>query len=257
MNVKNAPQEQIQGDMLVAIFNRQQELMEKYHDIEKNIGLMQTEDCPVNLHDKRGQARLKDFAWRATEEVAEAMETVPTLNSLANELDNLRSDNFDSAIDFAAKHQEIVQSLEDNQLHLKEELIDALHFFTEFTILTGLTPNTILIRLINNGTLGEVDLEADLLEVFMDAGRQLSNQDLYYDVSQFIIDLGLCCNCLKNKAWKQSSMLTDIPKFEDQVSKTWLSFMALLSAAGLKATDVADLYLKKSQVNKFRQRSNY
>ena len=61
MNITHAVEEKIEGDKLVAIFNRQKELMEKYHDIEARSGLMQTEDCPVNLNDKRGQARIKDF----------------------------------------------------------------------------------------------------------------------------------------------------------------------------------------------------
>ena len=61
MNITHAVREEIEGDKLEAIFNRQEELMSKYHDIEKRSGLLQTEDCPVNLDDKRGQARIKDF----------------------------------------------------------------------------------------------------------------------------------------------------------------------------------------------------
>ena len=63
MNITHAVTEEVVGDRLVAIFNRQKELMSKYHDIEKRSGLLQTEDCPVNLDDKRGQARIKDFSW--------------------------------------------------------------------------------------------------------------------------------------------------------------------------------------------------
>ena len=74
MNITHAVDEEIHGDKLEAIFARQKELMEKYHDIELRSGLMQTEDCPVNLDDKRGQARIKDFAWRVIEEVGEALD---------------------------------------------------------------------------------------------------------------------------------------------------------------------------------------
>ena len=63
-------------ESLKAIFERQRELMEKYHDIELKSGLLQTEDCPVNLDDKRGQARIKDFSWRITEEVGEALDAI-------------------------------------------------------------------------------------------------------------------------------------------------------------------------------------
>lgn len=74
MNITHAIEENISGDMLEAIFGRQNELMIKYHDIELRSGLMQTEDCPVNLDDKRGQARIKDYAWRVTEELGEALD---------------------------------------------------------------------------------------------------------------------------------------------------------------------------------------
>ena len=53
MNITHAVSEVVEGDKLNAIFSRQKELMTKYHDIEARSGLMQTEDCPVNLDDKR------------------------------------------------------------------------------------------------------------------------------------------------------------------------------------------------------------
>ena len=74
MNITHAKSEEVVGDRLVAIFTRQKELMSKYHDIEKRSGLMETEDCPVNLDDKRGQARIKNFSWRIIEEVGEALD---------------------------------------------------------------------------------------------------------------------------------------------------------------------------------------
>ena len=76
MNITHAKKETTNKESLRAIFDRQKELMEKYHDIEFKSGLMQTEDCPVNLDDKRGQARIKDFSWRITEEVGEALDAI-------------------------------------------------------------------------------------------------------------------------------------------------------------------------------------
>jgi hypothetical protein len=254
MNIKNAQTENFEGDRLEAIFNRQIELMAKYHDIEKNIGLMQTEDCPVNLHDKRGQARLKDFAWRATEEVAEAMETIPVINDLAAQVSELRLSDFDDANLFAIKHDELHKSIEDNMLHFQEEMVDALHFFTEFTILCGITPHD-LWELISGEE--DVSYKDDLLINVFSKAEEKGKYPLDSAMSLFVTDLGLCCNCLKNKAWKQSSMLTDITKFKGCVAKAWVSFMVLMKASQLKPDSIVDLYLKKSQVNKFRQRSNY
>lgn len=107
-----------QGDMLVQIFYRQQELMDKYHPIEAKNGLLQTHDVPVDLHSAAGQARLKDFAWRVTEEIGEAM------NCLKN------------------KPWKQTQMLTD-EVHYKEELIDALHFFVELFLLSGMGPQDV------------------------------------------------------------------------------------------------------------------
>ena len=169
MNINHAIEEKVEGDLLQAIFNRQKSLMEKYHHIEERSGLLQTADCPVNLDDKRGQARLKDFSWRVTEELGEALD--------------------------AKNHQE----------HYQEELIDGLHFLTELTILAGRDYDTI------------VPSEGDCLEnLIILAKCELAQQvptRLERQVSCFIEQLAMMCNCLKNKPWKQSMMKTDREAF--------------------------------------------
>ena len=63
-------------DIIPNIFKMQHHLMHKeggYDQIESMIGLKQTEDVPVDIQSKQGQARLKDFSWRTTEELTEAM----------------------------------------------------------------------------------------------------------------------------------------------------------------------------------------
>lgn len=216
MNITHAIKENVKGDKLIAIFNRQKELMEKYHDIEKRSGLLQTEECPINLDDKRGQARIKDFAWRVTEEVGEALES------------------------FVYEH---------NELHFKEELIDGLHFLTELTILSGLNETEIIE--------GE---EGKYLETLVNGWEEVwkySSPTIDTLVTKFICHLGMMCNCLKNKPWKQSHMRTDKNNFYDLLKKVWKDYIALLVYANMDAEAITEIYLKKSQVNKFRQRSNY
>ncbi len=115
MNIKDVEAKNLENgeDKLDFIFSRQKELMDKYHDIEKKNGLLQTEDVPVNIDSHLGQARLKDFAWRVTEEIGEAM------NCLKN------------------KPWKQTQ-METDVLHYKEELADAFHFFVELCILSGI-----------------------------------------------------------------------------------------------------------------------
>ncbi|MDE2098833.1 MAG: hypothetical protein KGL39_16390 [Patescibacteria group bacterium] len=123
--------------MLRIIFGRQRNLMAKYEGIEESNGLLQTHDIPVDLNSAKGQARLKDFAWRVTEELGEAM------------------------------------------------------------------------------------------------------------------------NCLKNKPWKQSQMLTDIDHYLEEIADAFHFFVELCILSGIDAEKLYDLYFRKSEVNHFRQRSNY
>lgn len=210
MNITHAKKEKTNKESLRAIFDRQKELMEKYHDIEFRSGLMQTEDCPVNLDDKRGQARIKDFSWRITEEVGEA-------------LDAITNESGESAL-----------------LHFHEELVDGLHFLTEMTILIGydLPEYTTLKDLIEEGSYRNCYTLNDL-------------------VSDHVMYLGMMCNCLKNKPWKQSMMKTNKENFYKHLKLVWSNYIAILTSQDLTEEEITDLYLRKSQVNQFRQKSNY
>ena len=210
MNITHAKKETTNKESLRAIFDRQKELMEKYHDIEFRSGLMQTEDCPVNLDDKRGQARIKDFAWRITEEIGEA-------------LDAIENESGESAL-----------------LHFHEELVDGLHFLTEMTILTGydLPEYTTLKDLIEEGSYRDCYSLNDL-------------------VSDHVMYLGMMCNCLKNKPWKQSMMKTNKENFYKHLKLVWSNYVGILTSQDLTEEEITDLYLRKSQVNQFRVRSHY
>ena len=217
MNINHATVEEFTGDKLQAIFTRQKSLMDKYHDIELRSGLMQTEDCPINLDDKRGQARIKDFSWRVTEELGEALDAKATKD------------------------------------HYQEELIDGLHFLTELTILAGKDYHNLLPE-------GTALYSKDRLEDLVENAKECISQNgdnLNYWVSKFIENLGMMCNCLKNKPWKQSMMKTDRNAFYGRLAEVWVLYITLLVVSGMDADSIVTTYLKKSQVNIFRQRSNY
>lgn len=209
MNITHAVSEKVDCDGLVAIFNRQKELMEKYHDIEKRSGLLQTEDCPVNLDDKRGQARIKDFSWRIMEEVGEALDAY------------------------------------EDEAHFKEELIDGLHFLTELTILAGAKPEDVIWEKYDGKT---------LLHTLYEQSR--STREIFDIIPDLVMDLGMMCNCLKNKPWKQTNMVTDKDEFYHKLRCVWADYFTILATC-FNENEIVDVYLKKSQVNKFRQRSNY
>lgn len=100
-------------DKLEAIFQKQRELLEKFHEIEASHGLLPDPNIPVNLETHQGQAVIKSRAWNVAEELAEAM----------NELKNRPWKQKTYPVDLAKYY---------------EEIVDALHFFIELCILSGL-----------------------------------------------------------------------------------------------------------------------
>lgn len=212
MNISHVGNVDTNEDRLEFIFSRQRELIEKYEKIEAASGLLQTSDVPVNLDDRKGQARIKDFSWRVTEEIAEAMDAF----------------------------------YKDDLVHYKEELIDALHFLVELTILADVTPEEI----------------AEDCHALGDKLYRVCNKVDTYPytnvglVCKVIENLGMMCNCLKNKPWKQSMMLTDREEFHSKLLNTWYYFMGMLYRV-MGDEEIFQTYFKKNEVNKFRQRSNY
>lgn len=100
-------------DMLIAIFNKQKALEEKYNAIEKKNGAL-VPDLPLNLHTFEGQTRMRDLIHRITAEIYEAD------NCLRNK---------------AWKTTHIATDTE----HFWEEMIDGLHFYVQMFIEGGLT----------------------------------------------------------------------------------------------------------------------
>lgn len=197
-------------DRLDLIFQRQHALMEKYLLIEIRNDLCHTQDCPVDLNDKFGQARLKDFFWRITEELGEACEA----NRIHPELKN----------------------------HVLEELADALHFLVEMYLLAGVKPShwggeSCRLETMVQASCDGVDLETGCFEI------------TYY--------LGVASNCLKNRPWKQNHQLTDTLKFMMNLRMCLPLLIDVFVSQGLNADEIFRMYWKKSEVNKFRQRSNY
>jgi hypothetical protein len=200
-------------DRLHFIFDKQRELMGAYERIEASNGLLQTDKVPVDIHDRMGQARLKDFAWRVTEELMESLEAY----RLHPELDT----------------------------HYKEEIADAFHFLVELAILSGIGPAEIGTATCNRDALsgmfsfhtGARPFDQSIVEVILSVGRGM--------------------NLLKNKPWKNTHMVTDVPRYAAFIIESFRYFAAVCTAGGMTPDDLFDLYFRKSEVNKFRIRSNY
>jgi predicted small integral membrane protein len=213
---------------LEAIFARQTELREKYHKIEEANGFKQPESIPMNLDDRFAQAMIKDMAWRFTEELGEAHECLEPYRDGTN---------------IWQKCPQI--------MHYHEELIDALHFLTELSLLAGVTHLDIANPGIEpSGRIDDLLLHrGDLKKVIVD--------DLHQTAFEAIMYLGLACNELKNKPWKQTHQLTDTIRFRRLIERVWDRFGELLLMAGFDSALVFDLYTRKNEVNAARIKSNY
>lgn len=218
MNIDDVAKNQVpeySARALEDIFTRQRELMEKYEPIEKASGLQQTPDVPVDINDKFGQARLKDFAWRVTEEITESTEAVTT-----------------------------------DLHHAREEAADALHFMVELFILAGLDASYIA------DSLGLKTSDMALQEIFTRLPK--ASSVVFTDAAYSCIEaLGKATNCLKQRPWKQTHILTDEHRFYVHLLNAFAMLCNYCACIGHTSETLFDYYFRKSEVNKFRQRSNY
>lgn len=115
MNVLDMDEVELpEGDLLRAIFDRQQLLMSKYHDIEERAGaIVVTEDQFGQIDHRRVQWRIKDLMQRTIEEMMEAANTLKNKPWKQSEVPTDRA-------------------------HFYEEIADALHFFVEMCITAGM-----------------------------------------------------------------------------------------------------------------------
>jgi dimeric dUTPase (all-alpha-NTP-PPase superfamily) len=222
MNVDNFKAEERPDDMLDDIFMKQHELALKYLTIEEGNGLLQTKAIPVDINSSAGQARIKDMFWRCTEELMEAMEAYE----------------------------------KKEETHFYEEIADAMHFLVEAFILADMYPY------LNKSTNGSDNLET----LFNIMAYRLSSPvsfpvifetNLRLLLQKFTQQIGLAANCLKNKPWKQTHMVTDEERFTEMMNASFYAFIRFCKTAGFNAEGLYNMYVRKHQVNQFRQGSGY
>jgi hypothetical protein len=226
-------------DRLLLIFEEQKRLMEKYHGIEEKNGAAVIHEYPFDLDSRKAQIRLKDMAWRITEELGEATQALEI-------------------------HPDIIE-------HHQEELMDGLHFYVELLIVSGI-PHTMVLT--GDETMDYLHNELDYLEslyainfkhiyavgdtydtaLSTNKGNQVAMNMGAYEVIQHLSN---AMNCLKNKPWKATHMTTDKHKFNHSVISGFRSLLRLIGECGMSPQDCFEMYLKKNRVNQFRQRSQY
>jgi hypothetical protein len=197
----------------------QRELMIKFHAIELNNGFRVESTVPVDLDNPHDQLRLKEFAWRISEEIGE---TVLALGQHGK-----------------------------SSIQYREEISDVLHFYVELCLIAGITPSQIepmgpdrLIRVFQM-VRNELPENTSLL-----AGIDLHASWLYV-----IVSLSQAMNGLKNRPWKQTLQPTNRTAFREHMVNTLRELATCCVLSGMNADDLFHEYFKKHNANQLRQAS--
>jgi len=228
MNVDDVKElDAIEGDALEAIFKRQEELMVKYLAIDDSFKPLLSR---LDVH-TRDTKDIKVWPVNLDDYVAQVL-----LKETAWRVTEELTESTQAFHDHA-----------DTPQHAKEELADALHFLVELAILVGIKPDDI----------ANVDEGNDMLRAVMLQAMDIPKGTLSADAYGVVQELGNAMNCLKNKPWKKSQILTDGPRFRAHLIKSFYHIGRYAWTLGMDSDDVLTFYFKKSLVNKFRQRSGY
>lgn len=224
MNIDDVKDQDVQdvdsSEVMKAIFDRQHELAVKYSPIERKNGFWYP-NGDEHIDNGLFQSWIKNMFWRATEEIAEALEEHEHTPLYTDWMTRWEGDS--------------------KIRHFFEELADAMHFIVEASLMCRI-PVDVVQAIAENAR-----LNSDLIKM-----AEAKNK-----CSEVIYSMGLTANCLKNKPWKNSQMPTDIFKFQSCLLNVWRRWFQLMCYLNVDLTTMYRLYMKKAAVNSFRQRTNY
>ncbi len=270
----------MRGKGLEKIFDLQKDLINRYIGIEK------LPKYPIDIDSKEHQVLVKDFISRILEELAEGFESyLAMMEAKENNLEN--RDKPKEQIDLIPHLQNFNEEVSD-ALHFMVELFiycnispddiakyyqqlleelnlaDAFYFETDLlgTALSYARHCNIDRAIYNNPEYRAIPiiLDKDLEDEFLRGGRKLSipledeHRKQLWDITY---SFNLARNMLKNKAWKQTEMMTDQSRFQLQLMEGFLHFMRYLDFMGMTTESVFTIYFKKNLINQFRIESNY
>lgn len=137
--------------------------------------------------------------------------------------------------------EEIGETLEaESAEHTLDEIADAMHFYIEFLIMSGLTST-------------DVKNEIGGLKQQHASKKTIINENL----AEFVEALALTVNTLKNRKWRKTNLMTEKLTYMNRAVKTIQPFFKLILSFGVTYDEVIDAYLRKNHVNLFRVKSKY
>ena len=288
-DIKEMPEKVYDEKYLEKIYELQKELLDEYVKIE---GLP---PYPVNINSKKSQVLIKDFVGRVIEELAEGYESMIEVVNITKENKFFFGDVTVSEIQRAVNHLQNVSEEMADAMHFMVELLIYSNIQPEDInayidkVMPVIKSSNIIRRSMNvgiamlsisnddNGTTtgGYVDLVAKMkrvnYELYPDgdddrdwelyqAGHNVNELDFIQrkkDLWDVTYHLNLARNFLKNKPWKQSQMMSDEIRYQEQIVLAFIKMMGLFANIGITPENLYHIYFKKNMVNRFRQKSKY
>lgn len=283
---KEEPRAINDGKYLEEIYSLQKVLIDHY------VGIEGLPPYPVNVNTKSSQVLLKDFTGRVVEELAEGYESHLLVLELYNNnryLHDLTSD--DKVIKMVINHLQNLNEEQADAMHFMTELLIYANIQPE-DIRSWINQKGVksLYRAIYDEddildmamTVGYINIMDSLNSDFltgrdMDFSKWLNEKQLSYirgglkmnlgslstfDISEKFLwavtyAINISRNCLKNKPWKQSGVMTDETLYQSKVVEAFVYMAGYFRFLGMTSYDVYYLYFKKNLANQFRIRSKY
>lgn len=172
----------------------------------------------IDLDIPKDQQLIRAMAWSVVEEAGEAMEVFEKIQHLP-----FLNDRADEIND-----------------HLGDEVADMTHFYLELLMMSKIGVNDFLrFAPINSWTKFQGD----------------NWESTYF--KDFVVQLALAVNCLKNRFWRKTSLKTEVLTYENRLLVTIPKFFKFIQSLGFDEKTWIDYYLRKNEVNLFRIRSRY
>jgi len=280
---------EITHNFLENIFSLQKNLLVNYQNIE---GLP---SYPVDVNTKSSQVLLKDFTSRIIEELAEGYEAhVDVVNStiannywgsvyhseqynaMINDLQNVGEEQSDALhffmelLIYANILPEDLNSYVDSKypgrytlyngellLKLQKVGVDLMgNIYPELSFINPMND----IDVLNSNNI-PIENEAVLKDKrYFLCGSKINLEMLPY-YKQMLWDityhLNISRNFLKNKPWKQSEVMTQEIKYQEELVIAFLLFLGYLYHMNCTPEQIYFLYFKKNKINLFRILSKY
>jgi hypothetical protein len=289
-NIKEKAPEVFNGLYLEKIYELQKDLMKGY------IGKIESDlpDYPINVNSKKGQVVLKDFSGRIVEEITEGYEStnyaLDILNKVNFNVDLIKGHDWDMLLNHLQNSNEeqcdafafyvelllyanvlpedIYSYIETKWPKIKDlgywegNLQGVMNFglaYKNYKIYDDSCDKYHCYNVMPSSKFKD-DEEYNKFLSWIPGFRRINNDTHIQEALiawQVTYHLGVSRNFLKNKPWKQTGVMTDEQKYQEEIVLGFIIYMGYLNYCGFTADTIYELFFKKHMVNVFRQKSKY